>query len=376
MPRYSHGKKRKDGRYVRVCQGKYFYGGTPEEAQAKADEYRQRKARGLDPIKERVSDYAREWLPVNRAKVCRKTYELYEYFVELLINELGETTTIAEVKPSDIKRIYTKRFGSASDSHIRHFRSLITSMFDSAWEDGYCRYNPARSKKAAPHRGTAGTHRVITDWERELIHSVPHRVRPVAMAMLYAGLRDGEALALDVGRDVDFKAGVIHVRWFRHADHNHAVISNQGKTPAAKRDVPLLPELEEVIRDIPGLLISMEDGSVLTKSAWCSAWRSYKNEMEVKINGCRKRWYGKRKVDSLQTPPPWREFTVRPYDLRHSWCSALKDRSIDSHVLQLWMGHTSPELILKIYDHVSEERIRTEVEKLHPKQDQNRVPEE
>ena len=374
MPRYSHGKKRSDGRYVRVYQGKYFYGRTPEEALAKLEDYKQRLLRRLDPINERVSDYAREWLPVNRSHVCRKTYELYEHFIDILINELGETTTIASVKPSDIKRIYTSRFGNASDSHIRHFRTLIISIFDSAWEDGYCRFNPARSKKAAPHKGTAGSHRVITDEERQLILTVDHRVKPVAMAMLYAGLRDGEALALDVGRDVDFKAGVIHVRHFRHVDHNHAVISDHGKTPAAKRDVPLLPELREVIEHIQGLLIAGRDGSVLSVSAWSSAWKSYKNTMEVRLNGCRHRWYGKRLCDSLQTPP-WREFTVKPYDLRHSWCSAMRDAGIDVHVLQVFMGHSDPTMIMKVYDHVSEERIRKEVEKLLPKPDQDQVPE-
>ena len=359
-------KRRRDGRYVAVYNGKYFYGQTPDEAIEKRDAYRERIQRGLNPESERVRDYAAEWLPINRHGVAVKTYELYQHFVSVLVSSLGDKT-FPEVKPSDIKRIYSDRFRNASDSHIRHFRNLITSIFDSAVEDGYVGWNVCRSKKAAPHRGTAGTHRAITQEERELIRCTPARVRPVAMTMLYAGLRDGEALALDVGRDVDFEAGVIHVRYFRHADHNTPTVTNTGKTPAAKRDVPLFPELREVLKDIPGLLIAGKDGKVLTTSGWRNAWKTYVNQMEVALNGCRRRWYGRRKIDTQRSPPPWKRFTVRPYDLRHSFCTWCRDApggGVDMHVLQLWMGHSDITMIAKIYDHVSYDRIQNEVKKV------------
>jgi integrase len=371
-------KVRADGRYVATYKGKCFYGHTPEEADKKRTEYKERIERGLDPNRERIADYAVDWLPINKHGVAVKTYELYEHFVHILIDAVGDKT-FPEVKPSDIKRIYSERFKGMSDSHIRHFRNLITSIFDSAVEDGYVGWNVCRSKKAKPHKGTADTHRAITEQERDLIRRVPARVQPVAMAMLYAGLRDGEALALNVGRDVDFEAGVIHVRHFRHCDHNIATVSTVGKTPAAKRDVPLFPELEEVIKDIPGLLISGRDGTVLTTSAWRNAWRTYKNTIEREMNGCRKRWYGKRKCDAEknQHPPPWKEFTVRPYDLRHSFCTWCRDApggGVDMHVLQGWMGHSDIGMIAQIYDHVSEDRVSKEVEKLKKSAENSQNP--
>lgn len=355
-------KRRKDGRYELVYHGRSFYGKTPEEAEEKRQQFRERSERGLDPARERVSDYASDWLPINRHDVAPKTYALYESFVRMLSACLVDKT-LAEVKPSDIKRIYTTRFKNASDSHIRHFKNLICAIFDSAVEDGYCMFNPVRSKKATPHKGTAGTHRQLEPWERELILNTPARCRPVAMTMLYAGLRDSEALALDVGRDVDFVAGVIHVRSFRHVDGNRVWVSNQGKTPAAVRDVPLVPALADALKQIPSLLIDM-DGQVLTTSGWRNAWRVYVNELEVALNGCRKRWYGKRDCDKDNPPPPWRSVTIRPYDLRHSFCTACRDIGIDPHVLQVWMGHSDISMIMKVYDHVSSERIAEEVKKI------------
>ena len=182
-------------------------------------------------------------------------------------------------------------------------------------------------------------------------------------------LRDSEALALDVGRDVDFQREVIHVRYFRHVDRNRVWVDTTGKTPAAVRDVPLLPEFAEVLKPIPGLLAYGKDGKVLSTSGWRSAWRVYINTLEVALNGCRHRWYGKRNCDKVQPPPAWREVTVRPYDLRHSFCTWCRDgggtgAGVDMHVLQIWMGHSDISMIAKIYDHVSDERIEQEVKKL------------
>lgn len=352
-------KQRKDGRYVAVADGHFFYGKTPEEAEAKREAYRHKTDQSR--FFETVGEYARQWLPINRHNVAPKTYDLYEYFINIICETIGNKH-FQDVRPSDIKRIYAERFRTASESHIHHFKGIITAVFDAAVEDGILTVNPARSKQATPHKGTAGTHREITPAERELILNTEHRIRPVVMAMLYAGLRDSEALALDVTRDVDFKNNIIKVRFFRHVHRNRVWIDEHGKTPAATRDVPLLPILAETLKQIPHLLATGSDGKPLTTAGWTSAWRSYITALETEKNGVRKRWHGKRKTDT--DPPPWIPVTFRPYDLRHSYCCMNRTAEVDPHVLQVWMGHSDITLIMRIYDHVSEERIKNETKKL------------
>lgn len=53
---------------------------------------------------------------------------------------------------------------------------------------------------------------------------------------------------------------------------------------------------------------------------------------------------------------------MRPYDLRHSYCAAARDASVDPHTLRIWMGHSDISMIMRVYDHVSEERIEKEAE--------------
>jgi len=43
----------------------------------------------------------------------------------------------------------------------------------------------------------------------------------------------------------------------------------------------------------------------------------------------------------------------RPHDLRHSFITKARDKNIDLHIVMNWVGHSSEQMILQIYDHPS-----------------------
>ena len=57
----------------------------------------------------------------------------------------------------------------------------------------------------------------------------------------------------------------------------------------------------------------------------------------------------------------WKSWTVRPHDLRHSFCVMLRDAGVDMKLAIQWMGHADEKMILKIYDHVTDLRIRSAI---------------
>ena len=373
---------RGDGRYKCVFQGRCFYGKTIDEAKKKRDEYKRLVEEGMQTRQVRVQDYAANWLPIAKVGIRSHTYNGYAKMLDYLNAEIGKLN-LDQVKPTDIKRVYSRHFATFSGSHIRHAKNLFTAMFDAAMEDGYIRVNPCRARSAKPHKGKDGSHREITDEERMLIETTDHPLRPLVMTMLYAGLRNGEALALDVDRDVDFERKYIHVQRFRHADVNAPTIDEEGKNENANRYIKLFPQLEEVLDGLHGLLISMHDGMPLSKIGWKRMWDSYVNTIERRMNGCQKRWYGRRRCDKenrlkyeeLMTQgrkeearqyilPPWKSFKVRPYDLRHSFATYCRDNEIDILVCMRWMGHSDSTMILSIYDHVSPKREEKEFQKI------------
>ena len=48
--------------------------------------------------------------------------------------------------------------------------------------------------------------------------------------------------------------------------------------------------------------------------------------------------------------------SVRCHDLRHSYCTWLRDSGIDMHQAIIWMGHADEKMILRVYDHPGTDR--------------------
>ena len=319
--------------------------------------------------------YAEKWLERSYPDANPKTFDTIRRHIRIISGEIGNVP-LQDVKPSDIKNIYSTRYKGLSQQYIKQAKTVFCSVFDSAVADGLIPSNPARDKTAKPHKGTVGGHRPITPQEREwmLTYCRNHRMFPAAMAMLYAGLRPQEAKAFVVERDVDFKAETVTVNQTAHTDRDNwqkYAFSDRGKTDRANRTIPLLPPLKTALEGRTGLLISSANGEPVTRSIWSWAWRSYKINMEREINGIPRRWYGKTKEHKKllaegKTLPPWVSFDVTPYDLRHSFCKMCRDMKppIELHTVITWMGHSDATMVLKIYDSVGSDRDAFEADRL------------
>lgn len=353
-------KQRADGRYRCKYKDLYFYGYTPSEAFAARDEYKRQEGTGItNQGYISVSDYASEWLPTHKASVTLKTYNDYARYVNKLILTIGEKP-IREVTASDIKSVFSTHFIGYSESAIHKARMLYIAIWDTAIDDGYVIKNPCRSQHARPHKGTSGTHRALTPEEDRIILETPAKFRIPVLIMRYAGLRRGEVLALDLDQDVDFENHVIHVREAVRYDTNQPTTSNT-KTAAGIRDVPLFTILEEELKNHHGLAAPSARHKTMSKTAFNRAWRSYLTQVETHLNGLHRRWYGRTKehkkiLEANEELPAWISFKIRPHDLRHSYCTMLRDSGVEMKLAMKWMGHADEKMILKIYDHVTEER--------------------
>lgn len=368
-------KRRKDGYFVCRYKDQWFYSAvSSDDALAQREEYKQLERAGeIDLLTgPTLSEYADRW--IKNAKAGTRPHTLNEKKIQLakLTAALGGKY-LPDIKPSDIKAVYTDAFAGLSDSYIRRSAQLYRRIFDAAVDDGYIRRNPARQETADPHRGTVGGHRAITDQERQWILTLctDHRAHAAVMAMLYAGIRPQEAKALNIDRSVDFDAGEIRLVDFAHmANYNQYEITGKGKTEKAARRIPLLEPLRDALAGKHGLLIPSAAGKMITVTGWRSVYASYVSAMETAINGCHKRWYGKTREHKKILAaggklPEWIEFTVVPYDLRHSFCTMCRDRGVELNTCVRWMGHADAKMILKVYDEVTDARSKSEAKKLN-----------
>lgn len=352
--------RRADGRYRVKYQGKQFYGDTQKEAYAKRDEYRRMLEAGIKAEADglTVQAYAMRWVKTYKAHLTQAAYDVHVRILNRFIaHECIGMRPVKDIDTIDIQNFYNT-YAGMSHSTLCDVRDTIKGLFKYAMADRVIQYDP--TVKAALPKGPKGTHRVITARERDLINRTQHKLRPAAMVMLYAGLRRGEALALDVDRDVDFAAKTITVREAVRFEGQREAVIVDPKTEAGRRTIPLLDVLAAELEGLHGLLLQSADGGHMSHSAWRSAWSSYITAMETLDNGCHKRWYGKTKLhqDSQARGelPPWRDVTIRPHDLRHSYCTMLYDADVDVKTAQAWMGHADQEVTLSIYTHLTAER--------------------
>lgn len=361
-------KKRKDGRFRCRYQDHQFYGETPDEAFAKRDEYIASVETGFSSFRS-VSDYALPWLERSFPAVADSTYTGLAIHLQHLIDEIGDKK-ISEVIPSDIKNVYSKHYKSLSDSYIKAAKQLYCSLFDSAVADRVCRYNPAREKAAKPHRGNKPKEKVLTPQQRTWIETLctDHRAFPAVMMMLYAGIRPQEMKAVNIDRDVDFERDLITIRETAHLDGNKYEYTDEMKTDWSARTIPLFPPLKTALTGKHGNLITSAHGKRVTIQTWKTAWQSYVFCMETAINGIQKRWYGRtkdqKKLSDEGKLPPWIEFDIVPYTLRHAFCQMCRDSGVEINTCRRWMGHADAKMILKVYDSVSDDRFEQERKKV------------
>lgn len=341
---------------------------SPEDAFAKRDAYKASVQQGFSG-RSTVSEYALPWLRRTFPSVADSTYTGLAIHLQHLLDSIGDKQ-LADIVPSDIKQVYADQYAGLSNSYIRSAKQLFCALFDSAQADRLINSNPARDKTAKPGKGKKPKDRTLTAQQRAYIETLctDHRLHPAVMCMLYAGLRPQECKALNIDRDIDFKHNLISVQEQVHVKGTKYEVSDDLKTGWSKRTVPLFPPLKTALEGRKGMLITSAHGEQVTISTWRVAWDSYIYNMETAINGISKRWYGKTKDQRIKKEagllPPWIDFDIVPYTLRHAFCAFCRDSGVDINTCRRWMGHADAKMILKVYDSVSADREQVEREKV------------
>ena len=327
-------KRRADGRYCCRWHDKQFMGNTEDEALNAREAYKLMVLSGLKPSDMPFSAYAEKWLKTHKNGISERSLSRYKMYHTAFVESAGDKK-LAEYVPSDISMFLSSYTGASS---IAQASLSICGVFRSAVADRVIASDPTQGIRKP--KGTHGTHRAITQEERQAIHNTSHRLRPAVMVMLYAGLRKGEALALDIDRDVDFENRLIHVREAVHFLPNGQPEITTTKTEAGTRTIPLLDTLANELRGLHGLLCITASGKMMYDSAFDRAWQSYLKALSKTAK---------------------KEIKIRAHDLRHSFCTMLYDCGVDIKSAMLWMGHANETMTMRIYTHLSNQR-RTEAE--------------
>lgn len=353
-----------DGKYVAI------YGKTPDELTEKVAEAQRMMAEAaFHKENPTVKEYAEKWLEMHGAHIRVTTLADYTSKVKnYVIGPLGHRF-MTEVTSDDIKLAMVKAAGQSA-SVYRGVQMLYKMIFSSAVESGILERSPCDN--ISPKGGKAPKERTaLTNEQVRALLDAVQGLPPFLFIMvcLYAGLRREEALALQWDSVVlDGDAPHIIVRRAWHTEHNRPVVSADLKTKAAKRTIPIPPQLADALREAKGksksdFVIASREGGALSGTQWARLWKyvtvrstkersytRYVNGQAVKhtvtpVLGERAA-YNRNVVYSM-------DFHVTPHQLRHTYITNLLLAGVDVKTVQYLAGHEHAKITLDIYAHLT-----------------------
>lgn len=358
-------KKRADGRYCkevyldRLPNGKYrrvaVYGKTQKEVLEKAAEIKRQFEEGILIENPNVtfSEMAKIWIENCKPDIGDPHKLNYEQIIGKHLDPNIGTLKLKDLKPLHLQKIINKMDEEGLATATMKMVKLTASQILEAAIDNNLLIRNVFKKITIPKKPPK-TRRALVDSEIRMIteHWNDHRMSLSAMIMLYCGLRRGEMIALD-WKDINLEKRTLTVSKSARVFPNQPIVKTP-KTEAGIRTIPIPEVLMVALRHSQkkeGLICTQTDGkSMMTESSWSRAWNSYLYHLNLQYGG--KPATGGKGVTWVI------DNKITPHMLRHTYATLLYDAGVDVKSAQKYMGHSSVDVTLEIYTHLS--RFREE----------------
>lgn len=319
-----------------------------------------------------VAEYGEKWLLMQSAKVSASTLRGYTRdMTNYIIKPLGEMY-MEEVTADDI-RLALVPLSKKSEGLYNKVNMLLKCIFYAAERNQLLEHNPCAGISGKGGKPTKKKE-ALTDQQVAVLLDTVKGLPPYLFIMLglYSGLRREEILALQwdsVYLDTDTPYLTVRRAW--HTEHNRPVISDELKTKAAERNIPLPVCLAECLKaaketSTSEYVVSNRDGEPLSYTQFKRLWQ-YIVTRTVKERSYYRYEDGKR-VKHTVTPVLGEkaahngkvvyslDFEVTPHQLRHTYITNLIHASVDPKTVQYLAGHESSKITMDIYAKVKYNR--------------------
>ena len=340
--------KAPDGSYVSV------YGKTQAELAEKVTLTQNRLAAAGDvPAKDLyVFEYVAGFCARRAPHLSADRRKLYQYQINKVICPVIGAKPMADVTPDDLEDVLATRAHLSRRSQEDTVQ-ILKQIFSAAADSDVIPKDPSR--KLRPGGKAPEQRQALTEDQQAALLAAVRGLKVEAMVMLglFAGLRRGEICGLKWDAvHLDAQTPYLEVRRAcRWPEHLRGVISDELKTPAARREIPLPPQLLAYLKELR---------AGLPKDAGSRCVYGDDRGRPVSYSTLRRRW------DAIRTrsTASGRElgerirnhnikvtldFIPTPHVLRHTYVTRLVLSKMDLKRVQYLAGHADPEITLKIY---------------------------
>lgn len=314
---------------------KYVSGKTKKELEANKQRVVAQYIEGTAPADDVLfGPYAIEWFNVHkRPHLKPNTVRAYKTVLNnYILPDFGDVKLRA-ISVTRIQKMLLKFAGKAA-TYQTEARTIMRSIFDTAYADGIVVRNPMSFIKASVPAKEKKEKRALTKEERQRIVQVCHE-HPDALyiaLIYYLGLRRGEAAGLKWG-DINWRDQVVNIR--RNVDFTNRRTPGTPKSSAGIRQVPIPPPLMSLLepqRGMPDMYIIHTPHNMPKSSGSLDAvWD------KIIVGECG--------IDD-----------ITPHTLRHNYITMCWEAGIDVYATARFVGHKNIATTLQIYTHLSKER--------------------
>ena len=303
--------------------------------------------------------YFEEWIAAKRPTVKAATIAVYKQLFRVYILPTLGKKKLSKIERRELLALRTKYAETLKASTVNQIFGLLKSIFKEAMIAEVIAKNPCDGIKGmkAPKDARETIHRALTEEEQRIFVEELKRGQNSAIIcfMLLTGTRAGEAAAL-AWSDIDAKNGLIHIRRTTSNDENRKrTISETTKTEESRRDLPLTDAIRALFAEQrrQRLLLSLSGNNLVFPSPTGKPYTVQLLNYTIKST-----------LQRLER----RGVIIERFSchaLRDTYATRYFERGGNPQTLKKLLGHTSYNMTMDLYCHVSAETIRKDAERVN-----------
>jgi integrase len=355
MKRRSNGEgsvyQRKDGRWhaqLRLPNGKRkdIYGDTQKEVVQALSRLRKEVDAGLHATldaEQTLRQFGQDWIAGRKHKLRSKTLLGYESMVKNHLDSIGDIT-LSKLTAHTLQKHYTAKLQTFSATTVQHLHAFLHVMLDHAVRLELIPKNPTDYVES-PGLHTKEIHPLTEQQVKQLLVALQgDRYEALYFLAVATGMREAELLGL-CWQDVQLRSLSVRVVHTLHRLRGGFVLE-EPKSRMSRRLLPLPPAAAEIL--VKWSEIQQVDKELMG-GAWGERWGLvFTTPAGQPIHYSQALSHFRLLLQKAGLP-----LSTRLHDLRHTFATLLLERGVHIKAVSELLGHSSVNITLAIYGHVT-----------------------
>lgn len=336
---------------------KSVYGKTKREVQQKLAHLRREVEAGLHGTtsgEQSFLAFAQGWYDLHRT-LEPNTLRNYRVILRNHFDDIGQVP-LSKLKPELIQQHYARKLATRAPYTVHQIHEFFHVVLENAVKLEILPRNPTDHVDAPPAKPKE--FQPLSDAQvQTLIASLDdHPLGALYVLAVSTGMRAAELLGL-CWKDIDWDRHLVRVeQTLQRVDGEFQL--RRTKSRAGRRKLPLAAYAQTKLREHLAL---QEEYRSLMGDDWGNPWDLvFTTEAGYPIDAWKAR-YEFRKVLAASHLP----VKTRVHDLRHTFATLLIERGVHIMVVSQLLGHTSVEITLRVYGHVTPRMQGTAVSEIN-----------